>query len=120
MRYLKVLGLVALFFFSMLFFVQNNAALLQELALEIKLFGWHYQTGSVPFYLLILMAFVVGALLCTLYFFLERVRLSKQYKLCKKENEALERELAALQPKLLETSLEESYDNPDSVADIQN
>lgn len=120
MRYLKVLGLVALFFFSMLFFVQNNAALLQELALELKLFGWQYQSEAVPFYLLVLIAFVAGSLLCTLYFFMERVRLSKQYKLCKKENEALERELAALQPKPLETSLEESYDNPGSASDSQN
>jgi putative membrane protein len=116
MRYLKVLGLVALFFFSMLFMVQNNATLIQELALELKLFGWHYQTESVPFYLLILMSFVVGALLCTLYFFLERIRLSKQYKHCKKEVEALERELATLRPK----PVEEPYAPTESTENAQN
>lgn len=102
MRYLKVLGLVALFFFSMLFFVQNHDILVQQLALELKVFGWHYQTEAVPFYLIILMSFVVGAVLCTLYFFLERVRLSKQCKQFKKEAAALERELAALRPKPME------------------
>lgn len=103
MRYLKVLGLVALFFFSMLFFVQNHEILIQELALELKVFGWHYQTEAVPFYLLILMAFVVGSLLCTLYFFLERVRLSKQCKQLRKEVDTLEREVASLRPKTVET-----------------
>lgn len=116
MRYLKVLGLVALFFFSMLFFVQNNATLIQELALELKVFGWHYQTESVPFYLLILMSFVVGALLCTLYFFLERIRMSKQCKQYKKEIESLEREAASLRPK----PVEESYVSEESTENIQN
>jgi putative membrane protein len=116
MRYLKVLGLVALFFFSMLFFVQNNATLIQELALELKVFGWHYQTESVPFYLLILMSFVVGALLCTLYFFLERIRMSRQCKQYKKEIEALEREVASLKPK----AVEEPYVSEESTENIQN
>lgn len=116
MRYLKVLGLVALFFFSMLFFVQNNATLVQELALQLKVFGWHYQTESVPFYLLILLSFVVGALLCTLYFFLERIRLSKHCKQYKKDIDALERELASLRP----SPAEEPYVAPEATENVQN
>jgi len=116
MRYLKVLGLIALFFFSMLFFVQNHEILIQELALELKVFGWHSMTGAVPFYLVILMSFVTGALLCTLYFFLERIRMAKQCKHYKKEVEALEREVASLRPK----SLEDSYANTESTENIQN
>ena len=116
MRYLKVLGLVALFFFSMLFFVQNHEILVQELALELKVFGWQYVTEAVPFYLVILMSFVIGALLCTLYFFLERVRLSKQCKQLRKEVDALEREVASLRPK----TYEETYTSTESTENIQN
>lgn len=116
MRYFKVLGLVALFFFSMLFFVQNNAILIQELALELKVFGFHYQTQSVPFYLLILTSFVLGSLLCTFYFFLERIRLSKQCKQLKKEITGLEREVASLRPK----TIEPAYSSDDSTENIQN
>ena len=116
MRYLKVLGLVALFFFSMLFFVQNHDILIQDLALELKVFGWHYTTEAVPFYLVILLSFVVGALLCTLYFFLERVRLSKQCKQLRKEVDALEREVASLRPK----TYEETYTTTESTENIQN
>jgi putative membrane protein len=115
MRYLKVLGLVALFFFSMLFFVQNHVILIQELALELKVFGWHYQTEAVPFYLIILMAFVIGSLLCTFYFFLEKIRLSKQCRQYKKEVDALEREVASLRPKAMD-----EYTTPESTENIQN
>ena len=115
MRYLKVLGLVALFFFSMLFFVQNHEILVQELALELKVFGWQYVTEAVPFYLVILMSFVIGALLCTLYFFLERVRLSKQCKHYKKEIDTLEREVASLRPKTID-----DYTTTESTENIQN
>jgi len=116
MRYLKVLGLVALFFFSMLFFVQNHDILVQELALELKVFGWHYTTEAVPFYLVILMSFVIGALLCTFYFFLERIRLSKQCRQLKKEVESLEREVTSLRPK----TIDESYTTTESTENIQN
>lgn len=116
MRYLKVLGLVALFFFSMLFFVQNHEILIQELAMELRLFGWHYQSESVPFYLLILMSFVLGSLLCTFYFFLEKMRLSKQCKQLRKEVEAQERELASLRPK----AMEDAYPTTEATDNIQN
>ncbi len=116
MRYLKVLGLIALFFFSMLFFIQNHAILIQELSLELKLFGWHYQTEAVPFYLIILMSFVVGSLLCTLYFFLERVRLSKQCKQFRKQMDSLENEIASLRPK----SVDDTYSSTDSAENIQS
>lgn len=98
MRYLKVLGLVFLFFFSMLFVVQNHDALMQELSLGISAFGIHIQMPSTPYYITILTAFLVGALLCTLYFFLERVRLSAQVRAFKKQVAELESQLAASRP----------------------
>jgi putative membrane protein len=115
MRYLKVLGLVALFFFSMLFFVQNHEILIQELSLGVKVFGWEYLTEAVPFYLVILMSFVIGALLCTLYFFLERIRLSKHCRQYKKDIDALEREVASLRPKIMDT-----YTSSESTENVQN
>lgn len=104
MRYLKVLALVALFFFSLLFFIQNNEVLIQELSLGLKLFGWEYQSATAPFYLLVLLAFVVGAVMCTLYFFLERMRLTRQCKQLQKDVENLTREVASLRPAVTETT----------------
>ena len=48
MRYLKVLCLVALFFVSMLFFVQNTDVLVQTLTLQLGLFSWHVTSAPVP------------------------------------------------------------------------
>ncbi len=114
MRYLKVLGLVALFFFSMLFFVQNHEVLISVITLKLEVFGMAYQTEAVPFYLLVLTSFVLGAGLCIFYFFLERVRLAKQCKALKKERDALERELSTLRKPL------DDYASSDSTENIQN
>lgn len=117
MRYFKVLGLLAFFGFTVVFLMSNVTTLMQEFALMFKVFGVEYTSQAVPFYLLILLAFLLGALLATLYFFLERVRLSKKCKLFKKEVDTLERELKSSRVQPEETP---SY-TPDASADsIQN
>lgn len=107
MRYIKALGLIALFFFSMLFFIQNYTMLGQELTLEIAFFDWHFLSDAVPFYLVVLMAFALGALMILFYFCVDRLRLLAQARQCRKRIEALEREVTALRPALT-TDSEES------------
>ncbi|HCF05170.1 MAG: hypothetical protein JG774_474 [Desulfomicrobiaceae bacterium] len=112
MRYLKVLGLVLLFFLSMLFVVQNHDALMQELSLSLSAFGVHIQMPATPYYITILSSFLVGAVLCTLYFFLERMRLSAQVRTLKKQVAELEAQVTANRP--LSTPAEESPIAPDA------
>lgn len=109
MRYLKALALVVLFFFSMLFFTQNVAVLTQELVLGLKVFRWEYHTAAAPFYLLILLAFVVGAVSCILYFFMERVRLTRECRRLRRDKDALEREVASLRPVTSPSYVSEDY-----------
>jgi len=104
MRYLKVLGLVLVFFLSMLFVVQNHDALMQEVSLGLTVFGMHIQMPATPYYLTILTAFLVGAVLCTVYFFVERLRLSAQCRTLNKKVSELEAQLAAACPKTEEAS----------------
>jgi putative membrane protein len=104
MRYLKVLGLVLVFFLSMLFVVQNHDALMQEVSLGLTVFGMHIQMPTTPYYLTILTAFLVGAVLCTVYFFVERLRLSAQCRALNKKVSELEAQLTAACPKAEETS----------------
>lgn len=98
MRYLKVLGLVLLFFVSMLFVVQNHDALMQELSLGLKVFGIEMHMPATPYYLTILTAFLLGAVICTAYFFLERVRLAAQVRALKKQVAELEAQVSAARP----------------------
>lgn len=112
MRYLKVLGLVLLFFLFMLFVVQNHDALMQELSLSLSAFGMHIQMPATPYYITILTAFLIGAILCTLYFFLERMRLAAQVRVLKKQVAELEAQVAAHRP--LSNPAEESSIAPDA------
>ncbi len=104
MRYLKVLGLVLLFFVSMLFVVQNHDALMQEISLGLTVFGIHMQMPATPYYLTILTAFLIGALLCLAYFFLERLRLSAQVRALKKQVAELEAQCTSSQASSLADS----------------
>jgi|JTFO01.1.fsa_nt_gb putative membrane protein len=104
MRYLKVLSLVALFFVSMLFFVQNTDVLVQTLTLQLGLFSWKATSAPVPQYLLILLAFVAGAILPLLYFMCEKIRLSKELRTARKTISKQEEELNSLRNMPLQES----------------
>ena len=94
MRVIKVLFLLAFFFFCMLFFVQNTAMLETPLLLKIQAFGMHAETAAVPFYVVLLLAFVAGGLFCTLYFLAEKVRLSSSVRSLQNKVNAMEKQMA--------------------------
>ena len=63
MRYIKVLLLVILFFLVMMFFVQNQSAFSQAVALKLDLlFLPPVESAPLPFYTLLIICFVLAAL----------------------------------------------------------
>lgn len=98
MRVIKVLFLLVFFFFCMLFFVQNTAILETPLLLKIDLFRYHVESAAVPFYVVLLMAFVAGGLFCTLYFLAEKVRLASSVRSLQNKVNAMEKQLAQRKP----------------------
>ena len=102
MRYLKVIILVAIFFFSMLFFVQNTDLLSTSLTLKLDLLGKHYESQEIPIYLLILIAFVLGAFISLFYFLAEKIKLSQQLRSYKNKVADLEKEVNSLRNMPLE------------------
>lgn len=64
MRYIKVFLLAAFFFFALVFFFQNQTVLAQQLQLVLNLFFIPKFTSiTLPFYFLIITAFLCGCLL---------------------------------------------------------
>lgn len=96
MRYLKVLALVILFFFSMVFFVQNTPELGKTVVLSIELLQYKFTSQELPYYLLILTAFAVGAVITLLYFMGDKIRLSGQLRTCRTRMANLEQEVNSL------------------------
>lgn len=97
MRFLKVIFLLALFVFSILFFSQNNDTLLQALTLKLDIpYAMTLHSIPLPFGVLILAAFVAGSLLTMVYFAVDKVRSGSKLKECKTRMASLEQELNSL------------------------
>jgi len=95
MRVVKVLLLILFFFFCMIFFVQNTAILSTPLLLKMDLFSLSYASPEVPFYVVLLLSFVVGGIFSLCYFILEKMRMAGVIKTQAARIASLEKELAA-------------------------
>jgi uncharacterized integral membrane protein len=97
MRYIKVLVSVLIFFITMMFFVQNNEVLQQTVTLKLDFFlnpAW--SSIPLPFYFMILAAFLLGAL-CTLFVLVyDRLRLANNLRKANKRVRTLEKEVNSL------------------------
>ncbi len=77
MRYIKALVLVLIFFVAMIFLFQNQASLSQTLSFKLDLLFMPAMTSiELPFYFVLLAAFLLGAILCLLTLVWDRMRLS--------------------------------------------
>ncbi len=100
MRYLKVLLFALIFFVSMVFFFQNQAVLSTEMKLHLNLFFMPpMESISLPFYFLVLAAFLVGAILAVLVLVWDKMNLSARYMKAKWRIHALEKEVNSLKEK---------------------
>lgn len=102
MRFLKALLLVAIFTCGLLFFIQNSKALETPITLTFSLYyGDFTWTGKpLPYFVIVLAAFVVGALLSALYLLIERVRLGCAVLKYKNDLRGKEKELVRLRQTL--------------------
>jgi putative membrane protein len=107
MRVIKVLFLLVFFFVCMLFFVQNTAILETPLVLKLGVFSYRAESPGVPFYVVLLLAFVAGGLFCTLYFLAEKIRLATSVRSLQNKVSAMEKQLA--QKKAASTYAPPSY-----------
>ena len=108
MRYIKVLLLVILFFLVMMFFVQNQSAFSQAVALKLDLlFLPPVESAPLPFYTLLIICFVLGALCILAMLMWDRVSLSAKLTMANMRARGFEKDVAkalktneALQKKL--------------------
>lgn len=102
MKYLRVAALILLFFFSMLFFVQNHELLSTTVRLTLDIFGLELQSKEIPYYLIVLLAFAAGGFISLVYLLAEKIRLSREVRRCKDKIKALEEEVNSLRNMPLE------------------
>lgn len=94
MRYVKVLLLVVLFFLVMMFFVQNQGVFSQEMGLKLDLlFIPPVESAPLPFYTLLLICFLLGALCTLLMLVWDRLTISTKLTMANMRIRSLEKEL---------------------------
>ena len=77
MQYIKALVLVLFFFLAMVFLCQNQVALSREVALQLNLLLLpSTETVKLPFYFVVIAAFLLGAVFCFLLLMWDRVSMS--------------------------------------------
>lgn len=77
MRYVKALVLMCIFFVAMIFLFQNQASLSQKLSFQLDLMVMPAMTSiQLPFYFVLLGAFLLGAIMCLLLLVWDRMRMS--------------------------------------------
>lgn len=101
MRYLKILLLALFIFFAVLFFIQNQGPLSQDMALTLNLFFIPPITSiPLPFYFVVVGAFVIGCVLSVLWLFWDKFNTSARLMKTKWRISSLEKELAQTKKQL--------------------
>lgn len=101
MRYLKVLILAVFFFLALVFFFQNQTSLSQEMQLTLNLFFVPPITSiSLPFYFLLLGAFMIGCLLSLFLLVWDKFTTSARLVKTKWRVSSLEAEVARLRKQI--------------------
>jgi uncharacterized integral membrane protein len=98
MRYVKILVLVLFFFAAMVFFVQNTQILTESISLKFSVFALQWNSSPIPIYMYILIAFVLGVVISTAYFGLDKLRMNKEIKRARHQIKSMQNELNTLRP----------------------
>lgn len=97
MRYVKILLLALFIFFAVLFFIQNQAPLSQEMTLSLNLFFMPVLTSiPLPFYFIVVAAFCIGCLLAVLWFMWDKFNTSAKLVRGRWRITSLEKEITTL------------------------
>lgn len=106
LRFLKALWLTVFFIFSIAFFMQNTEALSQKLSLIFEFYytGYTWTNTEVPFFVVILISFGVGVIVTLGYLIMDRMRLKREFRRCRRIVRKQEKELTKLRVIPLETT----------------
>ena len=113
MRYVKMIALLVFFYLFMLFFAQNMQALSATVYLGFAQMDQTLLSVEIPVYQLLLGAIVLGGLLASFFFFMEKMRLAGEARALRTKLRAAESELTSLRNLPLE---DKSYSGGDSTS----
>jgi putative membrane protein len=117
MKHIKAIISIVLMLLAVVLIVENLAQLSQQLTLKVDLYFWDWKTEPMAFYFVIIIVFLLGILIASLYGMFERFKLKKEIRAISREKREKDKELNSLrnlpivESKIEDTELiEESQD----------
>jgi uncharacterized integral membrane protein len=96
MKHIKAIISIVLMLLVVVLIVENLAQLSQKLTLKVDLYFWDWKTEPMAFYFVIIIVFLLGILIASLYGIFERFKLKKEIRIISKEKREKDKELNSL------------------------
>lgn len=96
MKHIKAIVSIVLMLLAVILIVENLEQLSNTLTLRVDLYFWESKTTPMPFYLVIIVVFLLGVLMASFYGIYERFRLKKEIRILSKTCTEKDRELNSL------------------------
>ena len=96
MKHIKAIISIVLMLLAVVLIVENLTQLSQKLILKVDLYFWDWSTEPMAFYFVIIIVFLLGILMASLYGIFERFKLKKEIRIISKEKREKDKELNSL------------------------
>jgi len=96
MKHIKAIISIVLMLLAVVLIVENLTQLSQQLTLKVDLYFWDWKTEPMAFYFVIIIVFLLGILIASLYGIFERFKLKKEIRIISKEKREKDKELNSL------------------------
>ena len=93
MRHVKAIVSILVMLLIVIIVVENLEQLSKTLTLRVDLLFWTHKTPPMPFYLVVIISFLIGVFMTGFLGIFERFRLKREIRRVSKENSEKEKEL---------------------------
>ena len=96
MKHIKAIVSIVLMLLAVILIAENLEQLSNTLTLRVDLYFWEAKTLPMPFYLVIIVVFLLGVLIASFYGIYERFKLKKEIRILSKTCGEKDKELNSL------------------------
>ncbi len=96
MKHIRAIISILVMLLVVILVVENLGELSKTLTFKINLMFWSYESPQMSFYFVMIIVFLLGILIASLFGMLERFKLKKKTKKLAKESREMEKELNSL------------------------
>ena len=96
MKHIKAIISILVMLLVVILIAENLGELSKELTLKVDLLFWACETSQMPFYLVIIIVFLLGIFIASFYGIIERFKLKKEIRIFSRERREKDKELNSL------------------------